>query len=509
MRTLIADHDPARQKTLFEACSARGLVVECASHGAAALEMALERNPDVVICPIDLPVIDGGRLAEILRGNPRTKGASLIFLVHDDLDAPISMDPRDVSVVAPWHPEDVLHQIDAIIERTTRFGEIRSDSEIEGKLSQISVLDLLQIFQMNRKTGTLRVSRSGGSILGSIWLRAGQVIDASVPLPDGNGLTGEKALYRLLTWREGRFEFLPGDVTSQPRIQKPMQALLLEGMRQKDEWDKLRRELPGDSTRLRLLVQRDEIQSGDHPLTREVVDAVESYRKLGEVVDHTTHPDYQVLCVISDLLSRGHLGVDELDEPPDGGFAADDRGVFAPAQVRRIRESVASQRPRPGSVLKIVVVSPDSGHLQALITALRETADFVVDPLSAREPGRFGAIGHFPLGEGLLLRLIALGSEPVWRPLWDVASWGSLGAIILPRGPFGTDLDATEAVFQHLSSASVPLIQLVQTDEAGSLTPEARAQVEHLGGGGVFVLPPEPAEERLEVLRSLFARFVP
>ena len=288
-----------------------------------------------------------------------------------------------------------------------------------------------------------------------------------------------------------------------------MRALLLEGMRHKDEWDKLRRELPGDSTRLRLLVQRDEIQNADHPLTREVIDAVESYRKLGDVVDHTAHPDYQVLCVLSDLLARAHLGVDELDEPSDGGFAADDRGVFAPAQVRRIRESVASQRPRPGSVLKIVVVSPDASHVRALIVGLRESADFVVDALSAREPGRFGVIGHFPLGEGLLLRLIALCSDPVWEPLWDVASWGTLGVIILPLGPFGADLEATEAAFQHLSSAEVPLVQLVQAAEAGSLTPEARAQVEHLGGGDVFVLPPEPAEERLEVLRSIFARFVP
>ena len=209
MRTLIADHDAARAKTLSEACSARGMVVDCATNGASALELALERVPDVVIFPVDLPVIDALRLADILRANPRTRAASLIFLVNDDLDAPISMDPRDVSVVSPWHQEDVLHHIDAILERTARFGELRSDSEIEGKLSQISVVDLLQIFQMNSKTGTLRISGADDSQRGSIWVRGGQVVDASVPLVDGTGLSGEKALYRLLTWRDGRFEFLP------------------------------------------------------------------------------------------------------------------------------------------------------------------------------------------------------------------------------------------------------------------------------------------------------------
>ena len=63
----------------------------------------------------------------------------------------------------PWLEEDVVHHIDAILERTARFGEMRSDSEIEGKLSQISVLDLLQIFQMNRKMGVLRISRVDSS----------------------------------------------------------------------------------------------------------------------------------------------------------------------------------------------------------------------------------------------------------------------------------------------------------------------------------------------------------
>ena len=66
MRVLIADHDAMRSKTLNEACLARGHVVERATQGAAALELALERVPDAVICPIDLAVIDGERLAGMI-----------------------------------------------------------------------------------------------------------------------------------------------------------------------------------------------------------------------------------------------------------------------------------------------------------------------------------------------------------------------------------------------------------------------------------------------------------
>ena len=70
MRILIADAEGLRAKELAEACMASGHSVERVAHGAAALELALERLPELVICPLDLPIIDGGRLAEILRSNP-------------------------------------------------------------------------------------------------------------------------------------------------------------------------------------------------------------------------------------------------------------------------------------------------------------------------------------------------------------------------------------------------------------------------------------------------------
>src|SRR5258705_13384887 len=101
MRLLIADHDRGRAKGIAEACTGRGHIVEVAQHGATALELSLERIPEAVICPVDLAVIDGVRLAEILHGNPRTRGPSFIFLVNDERHPPISMDSRDGTGVPP------------------------------------------------------------------------------------------------------------------------------------------------------------------------------------------------------------------------------------------------------------------------------------------------------------------------------------------------------------------------------------------------------------------------
>ena len=50
-------------------------------------------------------------------------------------------------------------------------------------------------------------------------------------LPDGTSIAGEKALYRILTWKQGRFEFVPGEPSEGGRIRKSTRVLLLEGMR--------------------------------------------------------------------------------------------------------------------------------------------------------------------------------------------------------------------------------------------------------------------------------------
>jgi CheY-like chemotaxis protein len=514
MRVLVADADSHRAKALTEACGTRGHTVERVTHGASALELALERLPDLVICPIDLPVIDGARLAEILRSNPRTRGASFIFLVKDELDAPISMDPRDVTVGAPWHAQEVLDHIDAVLERTARFGEVRADAEMEGKLSQIGVADLLQLFQMNRKSGVVRISHDRSSSGGSVVLRMGQVVDAIIPLEDGASVVGEKALFRMLTWREGRFEFIPGSAPESGRIRRPTRALLLEGLQQLDEGEKQRASLPAEDARLHIKLSRDKIPANIHPLTREVIDAIEVHRRVGDILDHCSFPDYQVLRVLADLLRRGGV---ELETPEGGALPASGRvedGLFTPTQVRRLREWIAARRPQSGPVLKVLAVAAGAAMIRGLYDALCECRDFRSNARLIRNPDNVDGVanlGHFPLGEGLSLRVNAVRANAFYAPLWEVAGHGMLGAIILPSGPYGAALEATESVFARLREPNPrAVLHLLLADNPGvTLSDDTSDKLDALQGGSIFVLPAAPSPERLPVLRNVFASLVP
>lgn len=513
MRILIADAEGLRAKGLAEACMASGHSVERVAHGAAALELALERLPELVICPLDLPMIDGGRLAEILRSNPRTRDVSFLFLVKDELDAPVPMDPRDGAVVAPWHKEAVLEHIDAVVARGAHLGAVRSETEMEGKLSQISVGDLLQLFQMNHKSGTVRITRDGASAPDSVLLDGGQVVDASVALADGSSIVGEKALFRILSWEEGRFEFVPGETPEGGRIRKPTRALLLEGLGQLDEWEKRRHELPVNDARLRLRIARERLPAGVHPRTLEVLDAVEACGRVGDIVDRCALPDYQVLCVLADLLERECLAVDEPATVPSSSGAAEER-LFTPTQVRRVREWATMQRPPAGPVIKVIVINSDPEVLRGFYRVLSEFPDFHSRPRLLDDPqtiGGLATLGHFPLRDGLSLRLVALPSDASCAPLWDVAAHGMLGAIILPSSPYGAGLEATEAVLAGLRERhpGAVLHLLLADSETLSLEEDAREKLDSLEGGTVFVLPAAPSSGRLPVLRNLFARLVP
>ena len=513
MRVLLADFDSARAKRHSEACVARGYVVDGARHGASALELALERVPDVVVCPVDLPVIDGERLAGILRGNPRTRHASFVFLVKDELDAPMAIDPRDGTVVEPWHDEDVLDHIDALIERTSRYGEARGDTEIEGKLTQISLVDLLQIFQMNKRSGTLRIWRSDGVGSGSILVRSGHVLDASVPLADGTCIVGEKAVYRLLAWKEGRFEFAPGSVSEAKRVEKPTRGLLLEAMRQMDEWETLRSELPAADARVALQVPPERVPGIEQPLTAEVVQAVETYRRVGEVVDHCSFPDYQVLRVVHELLGQGSLAIELQSDGRDGTPRAVE-GVFAQAQLQRLHDWAQEQHPRSGSVLKLLVVAASPEELRAFHGALREHPDFMSDGRLVRDPDRIGGLGtlgHFALGEGLTLRLVAVPAAPAYAPLWQAAAHGMLGAVLLCSKPLGEALEALRGVRERLCAArGQALVHLVLGDDpGGKLREDAGQRFPELDLEALFALPASQGMHRQEALRQVFARLVP
>lgn len=510
MRILIADGDGARSKGLFEALAERGHEIDRASHGPAALELALERSPDVIVCPSDLPVIDGARLAEILRGNPRTKEVSFVFLVEDELDAPISLHVRDRIVASPWRESTVLAHVEG--NRALEFrDEPGPEVEIEGKLSQLSLVDLLQMFHLGRKTGKLEVVLDGVASPALIQIEAGQIVDASLEIPGGDRIHGEKALFRLMAARRGRFAFSRGSAEGDPAIERPTRELLIEAARQLDEWLQLRGRLPQRGTRLVQRVPGQRFSGGTHPVVREVLEAVAAHGEIGEILDRCAVSDAQVARVLVRLLQHRVLEV-ESAEADTSGSQPGDQLIFTQAQRRRLRDWACARGEAP-AIVRVLAVPADAQALKDFLDVLRDQPDFHVDPASrSASPGlQLCKLGHFALGEDLWLRIVVLPPGDSCQPVWEVAAHGMLGALLLLRTPVAPALQAVERVCAALRRASgSPIVQVVETSAAAPTLGEAeRNELERVGDGPLFALPTEPDPERLAVLQNLFARLVP
>jgi hypothetical protein len=91
------------------------------------------------------------------------------------------------------------------------------------------------MIEMERKSGILRLERLGAT--GRIFCRDGRVIAARL---DGdrapaNARKGAEAVYHLLTWSDGRFDFSAVDVDMDDEVQSTTTHLLMEGARLIDE----------------------------------------------------------------------------------------------------------------------------------------------------------------------------------------------------------------------------------------------------------------------------------
>jgi pSer/pThr/pTyr-binding forkhead associated (FHA) protein len=112
---------------------------------------------------------------------------------------------------------------------------------MSGVIEEIPLPDLLQLLSTSRKSGVLTINN--GVSIGKIYLRKGSIYFATIN--DDFGVSPQKAIYRMLTWATGTFELEPSvEMQVMEEIQESTEALLMEGVRQLDEFRNLQRQLP-------------------------------------------------------------------------------------------------------------------------------------------------------------------------------------------------------------------------------------------------------------------------
>ena len=414
-KILIADPDAAVVRALAPALRQRGYQVHAARDGSRALQIAILRFPDLVLFDERCPLLDARTFVRILRTNPRTERIPVV-LSGETVD--VDRARLGTYLRKPFNQDEVLARIEQIFRRVEAAKAVSGESrEIEGNLAQIPLVDLLQILAVNRKTGRLALEREGER--GEIALDGGRVVDARA-----GAAVGEKALYRLLTRREGQFAFVPGPAGAEVRIEKKLEELVLEGLRQADEAARLLSSLPAPSDRVELAVHAGEIPPGLHPVTEEVVALLASPRRFDEIVDRCRATDLEATRALLALLERGYA------RRAEGGAEAPEAApLLAPHELHALRARIARGHASGSQTVgKIVIAGGGPLARRAALSRFQTVPGFRAEPPPA---GGFGTLGRVHLGDGVSVDVTEIPGERGLRPLWRPFAAGAVGALVL------------------------------------------------------------------------------
>jgi DNA-binding response OmpR family regulator len=415
-KILVADPDPAVARSLAPALRQRGWQVHAARDGARALQIAILRFPDVILFDERSPLLDARTFVRILRTNPRTERIPVV-LTGDSSDADRAR--LGTYLKKPFNQDEVLARIEGIFRRADAAKAVSGESrEIEGNLAQIPLVDLLQILAVNRKTGRLAVERENERA--EIALAEGRVVDAVM-----GPVVGEKALWRLLTRREGQFAFVPGAAPAAERIERKVEELILEGLRQADEVAALLPGLPLPTELLERAVHPAELPPGLHPVTEEVLRLLDGPRPFGEIVDRCKGSDLEAMRAVSALLERGFARRREGAAPPPEAAP-----LLAAHELHALRTRIARGRASGAQAAgKIVLLGGGPLARRAAYARFATVPGF--ERLEDETAFGFGTIGRLQLADGIRVDVTELPADRAQRPLWRPFAAGAVGALVL------------------------------------------------------------------------------
>jgi hypothetical protein len=511
---LIADGDFQRGKRLAAACEQLGLSANLVTHGAAALEISLSKPPSVLIAQLALPLIDGAQLGGILQANPRTRRMGVIYLADNALEA--ARKSTGGEIVGPQvDPEAVARRVQALTEEQTQGdggGGSPADvvGGVVGQLSQLPLADLLQLFHVSQKNGSVdlrRGSETESAETGRVLLRAGEIVHAEV-----GSIVGEKALFRLLAWDRGEFKFAPGASTEDPTLDKPTRALLQEGLRQNQELARRADSLPSLDSNVHLKIRRSSLPVVIHPQTQEVLLVLEAFSRIGDVVDHCSFTDYQVLRTLHTLIERGM--VEQRNESNEPARPVVAERLFSHAPGARLREWMGGDIPDANGVqdARLLVVAADpagSREFSRLISNLPGAT--MSDSASADPVDRLGAMGRLAVDDEVGIEFTEVPADPRFSALWPIAGHGAVGVLMVLSGPVAAALEAVRPAFEALRALPrARVFHLLLLEKDASVEADAlRENLSIFDDSSLFLIPIGKGETAEVLLREMLVRILP
>ena len=506
---LLADGQASRRRRLVDAFHASDVEVEAVGDGASALELALSERPELVVAEAELPLVEAPKLAEILRANPRTRAARFVFMgggsrTQEGAGLSDVFLPREASIAdivsaarAEFAIQKRLSELNRVVER---------QEHLTGRFPDLPLLEVMHCLHLWQCSGRLDIrSTATPDGCGSVWLLEGQVVDAEL-----GDAQGRKALYRIMGWDRGEFALDPTGMPVKSRPLAPLRPLLREGTRQLTELGRLADQLPQWNAAVALRVHVAELPSILHPLTQEVLSLLEQYDKVGDVVDHCSYPDYQVLRTLGTLADREILGFGT-----DAVHGGDETGLFDAQQIRRLSEwALIGPVQSSEADLKLLVAASCPNALADFVGLLGSIPGVSLSPgfaSGAADAGSLAPIGRLENPGGIGLEFVNVPTREDMAPLWPVVGSGALGTLFVLSGSIAEASSRVQPMVDALRcQPRNRMFNLYLYRKGEAISPaELGENLSLIDEASLFVVPLDGDKPPLALLRSVFARVVP
>ncbi len=171
-----------------------------------------------------------------------------------------------------------------------------------GNISLFKLIDILKLLTAESKTGVLRLQR--GMEKGEIFLDKGNLVHAICK----NGV-GEEAVFSLLTWMEGDFDFTPDVISEEKSIERDTLSLLDDGVKRLEEWDQIKEIIPSQDLVFKLSALRapDEITLRHNEWS--VLSQIDGIKTVGEISEGLGISEYDTARIIYKLFLTGLIEI--------------------------------------------------------------------------------------------------------------------------------------------------------------------------------------------------------
>jgi response regulator RpfG family c-di-GMP phosphodiesterase len=225
---LLVDQDEEAHHGLIQQLNQHGIDVRLAGNTAMAARLLLAGGFDLIISEMQLEPVNGLGFLERLRTNQRTSKIPFIFLseqaASEQVDAAFEMGVEDY-IPKPYRTGLVVAKVRQVLRGRSPAapGSFRS---VAGSLSEMPLLEILQVMTSVEKTGQLTLQMRDKT--GRIYLDKGKVVHAQL----GTKL-GEEAFFEMVGIPEGEFTLDPTAISEEHAIDRSTDSLLREARKRR------------------------------------------------------------------------------------------------------------------------------------------------------------------------------------------------------------------------------------------------------------------------------------